>query len=94
MWRKIRNFLLIIGGIASFFFAISAFKGTGGKRVRNAIDKMEKAEEKKEQAKIIDAKVNALQEKKGKINSETKAKIKKIRKMNNLEEISNAFNKL
>lgn len=94
MWKKVRNFLLIIGGIFGFIFAISALKGTGGKRVKNAIGKMEEAERKREKADAIDAEVRKLAEKKGQINAETKAKIKEIRKMDDLKEISNAFNKL
>lgn len=94
MWKLIRNFLLIIGGVFGFIFALSAIKGTGGKRIKNAIGKMEEAERKKEKADAIDTEVKKLAEKRGQINTDTKAKIKEIRKMDDLKEISDAFNEL
>ena len=94
MWKRVRNFLLIIGGIFGFFFALSTLKKTGGGRVKKAIGKMEMAEEKMKKADAIDAEVKALQEKKGQIDRDTRAKIKEIRKMDDLKEISDAFNSL
>jgi uncharacterized coiled-coil DUF342 family protein len=92
--KKLRNFILIMGGIIGFLFALFSLRSTGGKRVKNAIGKMEKAEKLKEKADVIDVKVRELREKGKTINKDTREKIKEIRKMDDLREISDAFNKL
>lgn len=94
MWKRVRNFLLLAGGVFGFIFAISALKSTGGERVGNAMNKMKEAERKRDKADAIDTEVKKLAEKRGQISNETKAKIKEIRKMEDLKEISNAFNEL
>lgn len=89
----IKKIFIFLGGL--FAFALAFLAMSGGKSHIKKADKAEaKAKELKKKAELIEYEIDELEKQKGEINRTTKAKIERIKKLDDLQEISDAFNKL
>jgi hypothetical protein len=81
--------------IAALAGAILAFIFLGGKSKTGEADATAlKAKALREKADLIDAEIARLKAEKGKLDADTKKEVERIKQMEDLDEISDAFSKL
>ncbi len=86
MWKTIKGILIFIGTLAVLILGY-LFLGKGG----GVLDKAKTARDK---AALLDEKIADLKAKKGQLDEDTKKEVERIKQMDDLEEISDAFDKL